>query len=147
MSFKVVDVCFVLGLRVVGEQLCLEDDGGGLVNKVFGGEDIKINILLEKSRDKVYRKKNVDEFCRLCIHILLYVFFLPRTSRTFSLFPFNVLYNLDALNAYNWDSVVYDLIISSLTRSSEVYNNQTNAHEIYLACCVPVLKVSGNYEK
>jgi len=55
VPFKVVDVCFALGLRVVGEQLCLEVNGGGLVNKVFGGEDIKIDILLEKLGDKVYR--------------------------------------------------------------------------------------------
>jgi len=30
---------------VVGEELCLEVDGSGLVNKVFRGEDIKIHIL------------------------------------------------------------------------------------------------------
>jgi len=42
---------------VVGEKLYLQDDGGGLVNKVFGGEDIKIDILLEKLGNKVYRKK------------------------------------------------------------------------------------------
>jgi len=42
---------------------------------------------------------------------------------------------------------MYDLIVFSLTRSSEVYNNQTNAREIYLVDCIPVLQVSGNYEK
>ena len=57
VPFKVVHVCFTLGLRVVGEKLYLQDDGGGLVNKVFGGEDIKIDILLEKLGNKVYRKK------------------------------------------------------------------------------------------
>ena len=81
------------------------------------------------------------------ILLLLYVFFLPRTSRTFSSFPFKVLDNLDALDGYNWGGAVYELIVSSLTRSSEVYNNQMNGREIYLASCVPVLQVSGNYEK
>ena len=52
-------MCFALGLRVSGEELCLQDDGGGLVNKVFGGEDIKMNILLEKLGNKVYRKKKM----------------------------------------------------------------------------------------
>ena len=42
---------------------------------------------------------------------------------------------------------MYALIVSSLTRSFEVYNNQTNAREIYLAGCVPVMQASGNYEK
>jgi len=69
------------------------------------------------------------------------------TSRTFSSFPFKVLDNLDALDAYNWGGEVYDLIVYSLTRSSEVYNNQTNASEIYLIGCVPFVQVSGNYEK
>ncbi|XP_068487067.1 uncharacterized protein [Phaseolus vulgaris] len=104
VPFKVVDVCFALGLRVSGEELCLQDDGGGLVNKVFGGEDIKMNILLEKLGKKV-------------------------------------LDNLDALDGYNWGGAMYDLIVSSLTRSSEVYNNQTNSREIYLAGCVPFLQL------
>jgi len=141
VPFKVVDVCFALGLRVVGEELCLQ------VNKVFGGDDIKIDILLEKLGNKVYRKKNVDEICRLYILLLLYVFFLLRTSRTFSSFPFKVLDILDALDGYNWGGAVYDLIFFSLTRSSEVYNKQTNDREIYLAGYVPVLQVNGNYEK
>jgi len=97
MPFKLLDVCFVVGLPVVGQQLSLEDDGGGLVNKVFGGDDIKLDILMEKLRNQVYREKNVDEFYRLYILLLLYVFFFPRTSRTFSSFPFKVLDNLYAL--------------------------------------------------
>jgi len=35
----------------------LEDDGGGLVNEVFDGEDIKIYIVLEKIANKIYKKK------------------------------------------------------------------------------------------
>jgi len=46
MPFKVLDVCFAVGLPVVGLQLSLEDDDGGLVNKVFGG-DIKLDILMD----------------------------------------------------------------------------------------------------
>ena len=34
---------------MVGEKLHLEDDGGGLVDGVFGGEDKKIETLLEKN--------------------------------------------------------------------------------------------------
>jgi len=57
LPFKVLVVCFALGLPVVGQQLSLEDDGGGLVNKVFGGDDIKLDILMEKLGNQVYRKK------------------------------------------------------------------------------------------
>jgi len=71
---KVVEVCFALGLRVMGKQLCLEDDGGGLVNEVFGGEDIKIDILLEKLGDKIYRKKMLMNFVG-CTYFFYYMFF------------------------------------------------------------------------
>jgi len=52
--------------------------------------------------NKIYKKKtNIDEFCRLYIVILLYVFYFPRTSRSFSSFLLKVLENLDALDVYN----------------------------------------------
>jgi len=75
VSFKVVDVCFALGLRVVGELLYLEDDGGGLVNEVFGREDIKINIFLEKLGDKIYRKKMLMNYVG-CTYFFYYMFFI-----------------------------------------------------------------------
>jgi len=105
------------------------------------------NCFRSRQHSVPFKVVDVDEFCRLYILLLLYVFFLPRTSKTFSSFPFKVLDNLDALDGYNWGSAVYELIVSNLTWSPEVYNNQKNAREIYLAGCVLVLQVSGNYEK
>ena len=52
-----MDISFALWLRVVEEQLNLEDEGGGLVNEVFDGEDIKINTILKKLVNKVYKRK------------------------------------------------------------------------------------------
>ena len=77
VSFTVVDVCFALGLWVVGEQLHLKDDGGWLVNEVFGGEEIKIDILLEKLVGKVYKKMLMNYVS--CTYFFYYMFFIfPR---------------------------------------------------------------------
>jgi len=69
VSFSVLDVCFVLGLPVVGEEVKMENDGGGLVNRLFDeGEEIKLSTILKKLRENNFNtKKNVDDFCRLYI--------------------------------------------------------------------------------
>jgi len=62
---------------VVGEQLHLKDDGGWLVNEVFGGEEIKIDILLEKLVGKVYKKMLMNYVS--CTYFFYYMFFIfPR---------------------------------------------------------------------
>jgi len=67
-----LDVCFGLGLRVVGEEVKLEDDRGGLVNELFEDGEKKIQTILQKLGDKnLRRKKNVDDFCRLYIFLAL----------------------------------------------------------------------------
>ena len=51
--FALVDVCFVLRLRIVGEEVKLENDEGGLVNKLFDdGKEIKLETILKKFGDK-----------------------------------------------------------------------------------------------
>jgi len=43
LPFSVVDEFFVLGFPVVGEEVKMENDGGGLVNRLFDdGEKIKL---------------------------------------------------------------------------------------------------------
>jgi len=72
------------------------------VNELFNGEKIKINSILKILDDKNYRKKkNIDDFCRLYIVVALCVFYFPRTSKSFSFFPFKVLENLYALHYTN----------------------------------------------
>ena len=82
LPFLVVNVCFVLGLSVVGEEVKMENDGGGLVNRLFDdGEEIKLETILKKLGDKkLNRKKSVDNFCRLYILLGLCVFYVLRIS-------------------------------------------------------------------
>jgi len=104
VPFSVLDVCFVLGLSVVGEEVKMENDGGGVVNRLFDeGKEMNLSTILKKLEEKnLNRKKNVDDFVRLYILLGLCVFYVPRTSRTFTSFAFKCLDNLDALQLYNW---------------------------------------------
>jgi len=45
---------------------------------------------------------------------------------------------------YITGGAVYNVLITCLTRASEVYYQDKNARWIYLAGCVAVLQVSGN---
>jgi len=104
VPFSVLDVCFVLGLPVMRKEVKMENDGGGFVNRLFDeGEEIKLSTILEKMRENNFNtKKNVDDFCRLYILLGLCVFYVSRTSRTFTSFAFKYLDNLDSLELYNW---------------------------------------------
>ena len=122
----------------------MENDGGGVVNTLFeeGGE-MNLSTILKKLEDKnLNRNKNVDDFVRLYILLGLYVFYVPRTFKTFTSFVFKCLDNLDALQLYNWGGAVYNVLVTSLTRASQVYYEEKNVSEIYLAGCVAVLQVS-----
>ena len=142
VPFSTLDVCFALGLPVVGEEVKMENDGGGVVNTLFEeGEEMNLSTILKKLEDKNLNK-NVDDFVRLYILLGLYVFYVPRTSRTFTSFAFKCLDNLDALQLYNWGGAVYNVLVTSLTRASQVYYEDKNVSEIYLAGCVAVLQVS-----
>ncbi len=145
VPFSTLDVCFALGLPVVGEEVKMENDGGGVVNTLFEeGEEMNLSTILKKLEDKNLNK-NVDDFVRLYILLGLYVFYVPRTSRTFTSFAsfaFKCLDNLDALQLYNWGGALYNVLVTSLMRASQVYYEDKNVSEIYLAGCVAVLQVS-----
>jgi len=62
----------------MGREVKLENDGGGLVNRLFDdGEKIKLETIVKMLWDKnLNRKKSVDDFGRLYILLGLCVFFM-----------------------------------------------------------------------
>ena len=52
MSFSPFDVCIFLGLRIIGKNVKLEDIEGGLVKKLFAGEEITIVVIVQEVEGK-----------------------------------------------------------------------------------------------
>jgi len=118
-----------LGLDIIGEQVNLDDSTPGLVNDLFGQEDITV----EKILLKLDEEDHVGNYCRLYILFLFVVFYFPRTSRIVSSFPFNLLDNLECLHMWNWGEVVHNYLVKTLDRASHLFRHQFG--------CVPVLQV------
>jgi len=114
VPFNLFDVCVVLGLAVRGEEVCFDTCTPGLVNNLFGGEEITIEKIVVKLREE----DNVHNYCKLYILLVFTVFYFSRTSRTVSTFPFSLLDNLESLHLWNWGEVVHSLLVKSLDRAS-----------------------------
>jgi len=129
--------CVVLGLGIIGEQVNLDNSTPGLVNDLFGQEDITV----EKILLKLDEEDNVDDYGKLYILLLFAVFYFPRTSRIVNLFPFNLLYNLECLHMWNWGEAVHSYLVKTLDQDSHLFWHQTNTVGLHLSSCVPVLQV------
>ena len=54
VPFSTLDVCFALGLPVVGEEVKMENDRGGVVNTLFEeGEEMNLSKFLKSWRIKI----------------------------------------------------------------------------------------------
>ena len=78
MPFSPFDVCISLGLGISGINVELQDDEGGLVKKLFGGEEITIVGIGAKLNDSKIRKKNMLMYFVDCIYCLGLPFFIFR---------------------------------------------------------------------
>jgi len=137
VSFNFFYVYVVLGFSVREEKVCFDSCTTGLVNNLFGNEDITI----EKIVLKLEEEDNVDNYCRLYILLLFSVFYFPRTFRTVTTFPFRLLDNLQSLHRWNWCEAVHSLLVKSLDRASTQFRQQKNTDGLHLAGCVAVLQV------
>ena len=133
VPFSPYDVCITLGLGISGINVELQDDEGGIVKKLFGGEDTTIASIVKKLNDTKLRKKDVDVLCRLYILLGFVVFYFPRTSRSFLSFPFSLLDNLDSLSMYNWGEAAHGLPVSSLGRACSTLNMQKTSAGVHLS--------------
>jgi len=137
VPFNLFDVCVVLGLAVRGQQVYFDSCTPGLVNNLFGEEEITI----EKIVLKLQEEDNVDIYCRLYILLIFSVFYFPHTSGIVTTFPFGLLDNLQSLKLWNWGEVAHSLLVKSLDRASIQFRQQKNNDNQHLAGCVAVLQV------
>jgi len=107
VPFSLFDVCVVLGLDTSGQEVSIDDCTPGLVNELFGRED----IIIDKIVLKLDEEENVHNYVRLYILFLLAVIYFPRTSRTISSFSFILLDNLESLHLWNWGKAVHSYLV------------------------------------
>ncbi|WJX68423.1 Ulp1 peptidase [Trifolium repens] len=79
IRFTPLDVCFALGLRIVGEKVDLIEDPESCTKKLFDGMVISKDSICAKL-DNLQRDEDVEDFCRLYILLGLEEFYFPNSS-------------------------------------------------------------------
>jgi hypothetical protein len=79
VCFTPLDICFALGLRIVGEKVDLVEDPESCTKKMFDGIEISKESIRAKL-DNLQRDEDVEDFYRLYILLGLEEFYCPNSS-------------------------------------------------------------------
>jgi hypothetical protein len=140
VAFTPVDVCFALGLRVVGTVVPFDDDNKDChVKSLFTGEEITVESIINKL-SVLSNEENIEDFCRVYILFAFFALYFPRKSKNVNNVPFKLLDDLNMLETYNWGGAVYQFLVDSITRAAGEYAKQ-KASEIIISGCSAVLQV------
>ena len=125
VPLSVVDVCFSLGLSVIGEEVEFDVYGCGLVGSLFCGERICIKGITNMIRSLIETEcDDVDNVCRLYILLCFVVLFFPKNSKVVCNMPFRILDDIDSLVKFNWGSVVHNFLVNALSRAYVVHSQK-----------------------
>jgi hypothetical protein len=75
VAFTPVDVCFALGLHIVGTTVPL-DDNSDYVKSLFTREEITIESI-EKKLSVLNNEENIEDFCRVYILNAFFALYFP----------------------------------------------------------------------
>jgi len=135
-----VDVCFSLGLGVVGEEVEFDVYGCELIDSLFCGERIIIKGITNMIRSIIGTDwDDVDNVPRLYILLGFAVLFFPRNSKVVYNMPFRILDDIDSLVNFNWGTAVHNFFVNGLSRAYVVHNQNKNDYNITLGGSVVVL--------
>lgn len=137
VSFTPLDVCFALGLRIVGENVKYGEDPKSDTKKLFEGRPITVGTIFEKLM-KLRSDEDVENFCRLYILLGLAEFYFPNTARSGWI---KMLDDIQSLGKYNWGAAVYDCLVESLTEATTSLRNENNSSHVRIRGCAVVLQV------
>jgi len=100
VTFKLLDVCVGLGLRVYGDIIDLEEiDVDSVCRKKFSEKMVTITILYNYLLTKCVCL-DVEDFCRLYILLGIYEFLLPNRNGTVFVSLFKIVDDLTSLVKY-----------------------------------------------
>jgi hypothetical protein len=140
IRFTPLDVCFALGLRIVGEKVDLIEDPESCTKKLFDGMVISKDSICAKL-DNLQRDEDVEDFCRLYILLGLEEFYFPNSSSNVQTWYFKYLDDLDSIGKYNWGLAVYETLALSLNEGGQKLREGKNSAQLHIRGCVVVLQV------
>jgi len=115
VGFTYLDVCLGLGLRVVGENIDLNQERLNSDSKnLFGAAKL---VHIEMVYD--YILKHIKELCledfgKLYVLLAISKFLLPNCSGTVFSILFNIFYDLGSIGKFNWGRLVYEYLVGSI---------------------------------
>jgi hypothetical protein len=145
VPFTPVDVCFALGLSIVGKTLVVDvvEDQPCETLGLFKGVEVTVTNIVKQIR---VHKNRLPNFARLHILLAFAEFYFPKTgSKVFTGF-IKKLDDLDSLDTYSWGLAVYNFVVSSLCESSVVLKEGKNKSQRHLNGCAAVLQVCRLYK-
>ena len=138
-----LDVCFALGLRIVGKNIKLEtgevekeSHTRRLVQKETKVDGISDLLLLHSGPEQP-----VDDYCRLYLLLVFAGFLMPKTTESINEELYKYVDDLDTLDEYAWGIIVYHYLVVGLNRASRRLHEEKNSREINITGCVAVLQV------
>ncbi|XP_057443185.1 uncharacterized protein LOC130734714 isoform X2 [Lotus japonicus] len=139
VPFTPLDVCFSLGLRLVGLNVNYngDEDAECHTKGLFKGEEITVKTIVKQLRRHKSDDK-VDDFCRLYILLVFATFYFPQSSTSCLL---RMLDNLNSLQEYSWGVAVYDTLVLSLSRCAKCLNKSKNKSVVRITGCAAILQI------
>ena len=141
VPFTLLDVCLVIGLRVVGDKFDLENTENNCKSRSFFKTS---HVSVKMIYDEIVKRSNecsIHDFCRLYILLGIPEFlFLSRMG----LVPgglFKAVDDLGELDRFNGGGLVYDFLVQSLCSTSMCMRRKTNATYIHVRGCVYLMQV------
>ena len=142
VEFNLLDVCLGLGLRVLGERIDLNEtisDSDTL--NIFGGQTVTVELIYDyllKYDDDV---GGVELFCRIYILLGISEFLLPNKKGIVFPIIFKLVDDIDNIGKYNWGTLVYEYLVSSLCIASLGLKNESAAKHFDVVGCVYLFQV------
>ena len=143
VSFKLLDVCVGLGLRVYGDRIDLEEVGvDSVCRKKFSEKKVTISMVYNYLLTEC-ECLDVEDYCRLYILLGISEFLLPNRNGAVFVSLFGIVDDLTSLVKYNWGGVVYSYLVGSLSSASVVLKKQSDQKHFHVVGCVYLLQVSS----
>ena len=145
VSFKLLDVCVGLGLRVYGDRIDLEEVGvDSVCRKKFSEKKVTISMVYNYLLTEC-ECLDVEDYCRLYILLGISEFLLPNRNATVFPILFKIVDDLKSLCQYNWGRVVYEYLVGSLCNASLVLKMKRHRKHFHVVGCVYLLQVNSIY--
>ncbi|KOM49470.1 hypothetical protein LR48_Vigan08g029700 [Vigna angularis] len=142
VELKAIDVCLSLGLSVVGENIKLKEKQlrKSPFRKFFGDGKQDLQMIYDFLMKK-HKKLSSAHFCSLYILVGISEFLIPNRSRTIFPILFEIVDTLSDLGTYCWARIVYQYLVSGLSKAFISWKKGDGASSVYVNGCVYVLQV------